>query len=42
MYKIKIKDVYKDFSKDKEMSDFRSYSAKSRCLMIQTNQLLKR
>ena len=31
MYKIKIKDVYKDFSKDKEMSDFRSYSAKSRC-----------
>ena len=31
MYKSKIKGFYKDFSKDKEMSDSRSYSAKWRC-----------
>ena len=30
MYEIKIKDVYEDFSKDKEMFDFSNYSAKSK------------
>ena len=30
MYEIKIEDVYKDFSNDKEMFDFSSYSAKSK------------
>ena len=29
MYEIKTEDVYEDFSKDKEMSDFSYYSAKS-------------
>ena len=29
MYEIKTEDVYKDFSKDKEMFDFSNYSAKS-------------
>ena len=29
MYEIKTKDLYKDFSKDKDMFDFSSYSAKS-------------
>ena len=31
LYEIKIRDVYEDFSKDKEMFDFSSYSAKSKC-----------
>ena len=30
MYEIKTEDVYKDFSKDKEMFDFSNYSAKSK------------
>ena len=30
LYEIKIRDVYEDFSKDKEMFDFSSYSAKSK------------
>ena len=30
MYKIKAKDVYEDFSKDKEIFDFSNYSAKSK------------
>ena len=30
MYEIKTKDVYKDFSKDKEMFDFRNYLSKSK------------
>ena len=28
MYEIKTRDVYEDFSKDKEMLDFSNYSAK--------------
>ena len=30
MYEIKTEDVYEDFSKDKEMFEFSSYSAKSK------------
>ena len=30
MYEIKSKDVYKDFSNNKEMFDFSSYSTKSK------------
>ena len=30
MYEIKTKDVYKDFSSDKEMLDFINYSTKSK------------
>ena len=30
MYQIKTEDVYKDFSKDKEMPDFSNYSTKSK------------
>ena len=30
MYQIKTEDVYKDFSKDKEMLDFSNYSTKSK------------
>ena len=30
MYKIKTEDVYKDFSKDKEMFDFSNCCAKSK------------
>ena len=30
MYEIKSKDVYKDFSNNKEMLDFSSYSTKSK------------
>ena len=30
MYEIKTKDVYEDFSKDKEMLDFSNYSAQSK------------
>ena len=30
MYEIKTKDVYEDFSEDKEISDFSNYSAKSK------------
>ena len=30
MYEIKTKDVYKDFSSDKEMLDFSNYSTKSK------------
>ena len=30
MYEIKTEDVYKDFSKDKEMFDFSNYSIKSK------------
>ena len=30
LYEIKIRDVYEDFSKDKEMFDFSSYSANSK------------
>ena len=30
MYVIKTEDVYKDFSKDKEMFDFSNYSANSK------------
>ena len=30
MYEIKTKDVYKDFSKDKEMLDISNYSTKSK------------
>ena len=30
MYEIKTEDVYEDFSKDKEMLDFRNYSADSK------------
>ena len=30
MYQIKMEDVYEDFSKDKEMFDFRNYSAESK------------
>ena len=30
IYKIKTKDVYEDFSKDKEMFDFSNYSAESK------------
>ena len=30
IYKIKAKDVYQDFSMDKEMFDFSNYSAKSK------------
>ena len=29
MYEIKTEDFYEDFSKDKEMFEFRNYSAKS-------------
>ena len=29
MYEINTEDVYKDFSSDKEMSDFSNYSTKS-------------
>ena len=29
MHEIKTKDVFEDFSKDKEMLDLRNYSAKS-------------
>ena len=31
MYEIKNEDVYKDFSNDKEMSNFSNYSNKSKC-----------
>ena len=30
MYQVKMEDVYEDFSKDKEMFDFRNYSAESK------------
>ena len=30
MYEIEVKDVYKDFSSDKEMFDFSNYSTKSK------------
>ena len=30
MYEIKAKDAYEDFSKDREMSGFSNYSAKSK------------
>ena len=30
MYQIKTEDVYEDFSKDEEMSDYSNYSAKSK------------
>ena len=30
MHEIKTKDVYEDFSKDKEMFDFSNYAAKSK------------
>ena len=30
MYEIKIEDLYEDFSKDKEMLDFSTCSAKSK------------
>ena len=30
MYEIKSEDVYEDFSNDKEMFDFKNYSAKSK------------
>ena len=30
MYEVKMEDVYEDFSKDKEMFDFRNYSAESK------------
>ena len=30
IYEIKTKDVYEDFSKDKEMFDFNNYSTKSK------------
>ena len=30
IYKIKTEDVYEDFSKDKEMFDFRYYSTESK------------
>ena len=30
MYEIETKDVYKDFSKNKEMFDFSNYSTKSK------------
>ena len=30
MYEIKTEDVYEDFSSDKEMFDFNSYSTKSK------------
>ena len=30
MYEIKTEDVYKDFSKNKEMFDFSNYSTKSK------------
>ena len=30
MYEIKTKDVYEDFSSDKEMFDFSDYSTKSK------------
>ena len=36
MYVIKAEDIYEDFSKDKEMLDFSSYSDKSGFMMIQT------
>ena len=36
MYKSKSKDVYEDFSADKEMFDFSNYSAESNIMMIQT------
>ena len=36
-YEIKTKDVYEDFSKDKEMFDFSNYLASQNVLMIQTN-----
>ena len=35
MYQIKTEDVYKDFSKDKEMLDFSNYSTKSKYQIIQ-------
>ena len=36
-YEIKTKDVYEDFSKNKEMFDFSNYLASQNVLMIQTN-----
>ena len=38
MCEIKTKHVYKDFSNDKENSDFGNYSTKSKYWMIQTSQ----
>ena len=40
LYKIKTKDVYEDFSKNKEMFDFSNYSSESKYYDVQTNQLL--
>ena len=37
MHEIKTKDVYKDFSNDKEMVDFSNYSTKSKIMVIQTS-----
>ena len=42
MYEIKTKDVYEDFSKNKEMFDFSNYLASQNVLMIQTNQFFVR
>ena len=42
MYEIKTEDVHADFSKDKKMFDFSNSLAKSKFMMIETNQgLLK-
>ena len=38
-YKIKTKNVYEDFSKNKEMFDFSNYSSESK-YYVQRNQLL--
>ena len=38
MYEIKTEDVHADFSKDRKMSDFNNYLAKSKFMMIETKQ----
>ena len=37
MYEIKTREVYEDFSNDKEIFGFINYSAKSKIMMIQAN-----
>ena len=37
MYEIKAKDVYEDFSQDKEMFGFSNYSFQSKYMKIETN-----
>ena len=42
MYGIKVEDVYKDFSSDKEMIDFIIIQLSQNAMIIQTNYSLEK